>query len=193
MIEIRPFAGLGAANHGWLDARHHFAFGGYRDVTRMGWGSLRVWNDDSIAARSGFPPHPHSDMEIITYVRQGAITHTDSLGNEGRTGAGDVQVMSAGNGITHSEYNPEPEATRIFQSWIQPTSQGARLAGATLRAGKSTSYRLGHGRHLYLVSPSGTIEGEGQRAEADDGVAVSSFASIRVSAVDDAEIVLVDA
>ena len=192
MIEIRPFASLGAANHGWLDARHHFAFGGYRDVTRTGWGSLRTWNDDTIAARSGFPPHRHSDMEIITYVRQGAITHTDSLGNEGRTEAGDVQVMSAGSGITHSEYNPEPEATRIFQIWIQPTSQGARVAGATLRAGESTSYRLGHGRHLYLVSSSGTIEVEGQRAEADDGVAVSGLASIRVTAVDDAEIVLVD-
>ncbi len=86
----------------------------------MGWGALRVWNDDEIAANSGFPPHPHSDMEIITYVREGAITHKDSLGNEGRTEAGDVQVMSAGTGIRHAEYNLEPETTTLFQIWIEP-------------------------------------------------------------------------
>ncbi len=86
----------------------------------MGWGALRVWNDDEIAAGSGFPPHPHADMEIITYVRDGAITHEDSLGNKGRTEAGDVQVMSAGTGIRHAEYNAESETTRIFQIWIIP-------------------------------------------------------------------------
>jgi hypothetical protein len=120
MIELRPFAKLGGANHGWLDTRFHFSFAEYFDQTRLHWGALRVWNDDHIAAKSGFPPHPHSDMEIITYVRQGAITHKDSLGNEGRTGAGDVQVMSAGTGIRHAEYNLEDEATTLFQIWILP-------------------------------------------------------------------------
>src|SRR5260370_26951471 len=96
MIERRPFAGLGKADHGWLKAKHHFSFAGYHDPERVNWGSLRVWNDDAIAAKSGFPPHPHADMEIITYVRAGAITHRDSTGNAGRTEAGDVQVMSAG-------------------------------------------------------------------------------------------------
>ena len=96
MIERRPFAGLGGANHGWLKAKHHFSFAGYYDPERMGWGNLRVWNDDEIAPKAGFPPHPHADMEIITYVRDGAITHKDSMGNIGRTEAGDVQVMSAG-------------------------------------------------------------------------------------------------
>ena len=124
MIDIRPFATLGHADHGWLDARHHFSFANYHDPDRMGWGSIRVWNDDTIAAQSGFPPHPHRDMEIVTFVRSGAITHRDSLGNEGRTAAGDVQVMSAGTGIRHSEYNREDEETRIFQIWIIPTSQG---------------------------------------------------------------------
>ena len=99
MIDKRPFASLGGADHGWLKARHHFSFANYHDPKRMGWGALRVWNDDEIAANSGFPPHPHADMEIVTYVRQGAITHKDSLGNQGRTAAGDVQVMSAGSGI----------------------------------------------------------------------------------------------
>jgi redox-sensitive bicupin YhaK (pirin superfamily) len=124
MIEHRPFAGLGGADYGWLKAKHHFSFASYYDPQRMGWGDLRVWNDDEIAAKAGFPPHPHADMEIITYVREGAITHKDSLGNTGRTEAGDVQVMSAGSGVRHSEYNQEDGPTRIFQIWIQPETHG---------------------------------------------------------------------
>ena len=124
MIERRPFNSLGGANHGWLDAKHHFSFANYHDAARMGWGALRVWNDDTIAANTGFPPHPHSDMEIITYVRDGAITHQDNLGNKGRTEAGDVQVMSAGTGIQHAEYNLEPVTTQIFQIWIIPDARG---------------------------------------------------------------------
>ena len=98
MIELRPFDSLGGANHGWLDAKHHFSFAGYHDPARTSWGNLRVWNDDTIQPQTGFPPHPHRDMEIITYVREGAITHQDNLGNKGRTEAGDVQVMSAAVG-----------------------------------------------------------------------------------------------
>lgn len=124
MIELRPFGTLGAANHGWLDAHHHFSFASYHDPARVHWGALRVWNDDAIAPKSGFPPHGHSDMEIITYVRTGAITHRDSLGNEGRTEAGDVQVMSAGTGVAHSEFNLEDEETRLFQIWIIPDAVG---------------------------------------------------------------------
>ena len=92
----------------------------------MGWGRIRVWNDDQIAAQSGFPPHPHRDMEIVTYVRTGAITHQDSMGNKGRTGAGDVQVMSAGTGVTHAEYNLEDEETTLFQIWIETDKPGAQ-------------------------------------------------------------------
>ena len=123
-IDRRPFASLGHADHGWLDARHHFSFASYHDPARMGWGAIRVWNDDVIAAKSGFPSHPHRDMEIVTYVRSGAITHKDSMGNEGRTEAGDVQVMSAGSGVRHAEYNLEDEATTIFQIWIEPRGRG---------------------------------------------------------------------
>lgn len=126
MIDIRKFESLGHADHGWLDARHHFSFASYHDPARMGWGSIRVWNDDRIAAKSGFPPHPHCDMEIVTYVRSGAITHQDSIGNKGRTGAGDVQVMSAGTGVTHAEYNLEDEATTLFQIWIETDRPGAQ-------------------------------------------------------------------
>lgn len=125
MIDIRPFASLGNANHSWLNANHHFSFADYHDPARMGWGAIRVWNDDEIAARSGFPPHPHRDMEIITYVRTGAITHQDSMGNQGRTGAGDVQVMSAGTGVRHAEYNLEDELTTLFQIWVLTDKPGA--------------------------------------------------------------------
>jgi redox-sensitive bicupin YhaK (pirin superfamily) len=126
MIDIRPFNCLGHADPGWLDARHHFSFADYYDPARMGWGRIRVWNDDKIGARSGFPPHPHRDMEIVTYVRTGAITHQDSMGNKGRTGAGDVQVMSAGTGVTHAEYNLEDEDTTLFQIWIETDKPGAQ-------------------------------------------------------------------
>jgi quercetin 2,3-dioxygenase len=124
MIDIRPFASLGAFRNQWLNARHHFSFGQYHDPARSGLGRLRVWNDDEIAPSSGFDPHPHREMEIITYVREGAITHRDSLGNEGRTEAGDVQVMHAGTGITHAEYNREDGSTRLFQIWIIPDRHG---------------------------------------------------------------------
>jgi redox-sensitive bicupin YhaK (pirin superfamily) len=126
MIDIRPFASLGGANHGWLKAKHHFSFANYHDPRRMNWGRLRVWNDDEIAPGTGFDAHPHRDMEIITYVREGAITHRDNMGNEGRTAAGDVQIMSAGTGVVHAEYNLEPETTKIFQIWIMPDRRGAK-------------------------------------------------------------------
>ena len=126
MIDVRPFQTLGHADHGWLNARHHFSFADYYDPARLGWGRIRVWNDDQIAANSGFPPHPHRDMEIVTYVRTGAITHQDSMGNKGRTGAGDVQVMSAGTGVVHAEYNLEDEQTTLFQIWIETDKPSAK-------------------------------------------------------------------
>ena len=124
MIDVRPFDSLGKFRIDWLNASHHFSFGHYVDPQRMGFGALRVWNDDTIEPGTGFDPHPHRDMEIITYVRKGAITHQDRLGNQGRTEAGDVQVMSAGTGIVHAEYNQEPDQTQIFQIWIEPSGRG---------------------------------------------------------------------
>jgi redox-sensitive bicupin YhaK (pirin superfamily) len=231
MIDVRPFNSLGGANHGWLDAKHHFSFASYYDPDRMGWGALRVWNDDTIAADSGFPPHPHADMEIITYVREGAITHEDNQGNRGRTEAGDVQVMSAGTGIRHSEYNLESEATRIFQIWIIPNARGgkpswgakpfpkgdrsgkfvtlasgiegdsdalpirtdARVLGANLKAGETAEYTLGGRRHAYLVPAKGKVEVNGVALDARDGAAITEVETIRVTAVEDAEVVMVDA
>ncbi len=219
MIERRAFATLGGADHGWLDAKHHFSFASYRDPQRPGWGTIRVWNDDIIAAGTGFPPHPHADMEIITYVRDGAITHEDSLGNSGRTEAGDVQVMSAGSGVRHSEYNREPGRRGEAPTWgAKPFPKGersgqfvtlasgfaedaealpiraeARVVGATLKAGETAEYPLAAARHAYLVPAKGTVEVNGVRLEARDGAAVSDEAVLRVTALDDAEIVLVDA
>lgn len=231
MIERRPFSSLGGANHGWLNAKHHFSFAEYQDPQRIHWGSLRVWNDDTIQPGTGFPTHPHADMEIITYVREGAITHQDSLGNKGRTEAGDVQVMSAGTGIRHSEYNLEPGITRIFQIWIFPDHQGgkpswgtkpfpkhdrtnqfivlasgiagdegalpirtqARVLGATLKAGETVEYSIGAERYGYLVSASGQVGVNGVTLQARDGAAIHDEEVIRVTALEDAELVLVDA
>lgn len=124
MITVYPYEKLGHADHGWLNARYHFSFSTYRNPQRTGFGTLRVINDDIIKAGTGFETHPHRDMEIITYVRSGAISHRDSVGNEGRTQAGDVQVMSAGTGIFHSEFNKESEDTTLYQIWIEPNEKG---------------------------------------------------------------------
>lgn len=124
MITITPFTELGAFRNDWLDAHYHFSFAGYHDPARMGIGALRVWNDDTIQPHTGFAPHGHTDMEVITYVRSGAISHEDSLGNGGITCAGDVQVMHAGTGIQHSEMNQQDEATTLFQIWIVPDHTG---------------------------------------------------------------------
>ncbi|ODP38258.1 pirin family protein [Sphingomonas turrisvirgatae] len=231
MIEKRSFDSLGHADHGWLNARHHFSFADYYDPNRMGWGAIRVWNDDEIGPNSGFPPHPHRDMEIITYVRKGAITHQDSMGNTGKTGAGDVQVMSAGTGVRHAEYNLEPETTTLFQIWIMPRASGgapswgakpfpkgersgkfvtlasgfaedtdalpiradARVLGATLKAGESLTHSVGEGRYAYLVPAVGRIEIGDQTFEARDGAALTGGQTVTITALEDAEIVLVDA
>jgi redox-sensitive bicupin YhaK (pirin superfamily) len=232
MIELKPFAKLGGADHGWLKAKHHFSFASYYDPENLGHGSLRVWNDDEIAPNTGFPAHPHANMEIITYVREGAITHQDSLGNKGRTEAGDVQVMSAGSGIRHSEYNLEPTKTKIFQIWIEPNTHGgqptwgakpfpkanrangklvtiasgfaadndalpiradARVLATTLKAGESAEYAPEKARHLYLVPAAGSVEVNGVRVNARDGVAITDETKVKITALEDSELVLVDA
>lgn len=137
MIEVIPFESLGRLDIDWLSARYHFSFANYHDPARTGLGPLLVWNDDTIQPGTGFDPHGHRDMEIITYVRRGAISHRDHLGNQGRTEAGDVQVMSAGTGIQHAEYNLEDEVTQIFQIWIQPNKAGLEPRWATRRFPKA--------------------------------------------------------
>ena len=231
MIDIRPFEGLAHRDHGWLDTRYHFSFSDYMDPQRMGWGRIRVWNDDKIAPRSGFPPHSHSDMEIVTFVRTGAVSHKDSMGNEGRTAAGDVQVMSAGTGVAHAEYNLEDEDTTLFQIWILPDSAGgepdwgmrefprgtrsgqweilasgdpdgdealpiraeARILAATLSAGEKVTYEAQPWRHQYLVPTGGRIRINGAEANPRDGIAITGEEAIEVEALEDCELVMVDA
>jgi quercetin 2,3-dioxygenase len=230
MIERRPFHDLSGEDIGWLKAKRHFSFGGSDDRTRQGWGALRIWNDDEIAPDAGFPPHSHANMEIITYVREGVVTHRDSLGNEGQTKAGDVQVMSAGTGIRHAEYNTEPVPALIFQIWIAPDAHGgpptwgsqpfpgadrsgrfvafasgfesdtdalpirarARVLGARLTDGQSIEYAFGERRRAYLVPSSGTIDVNGVRIHARDGVAIKDVAVVRIAAIEDADVVMVD-
>jgi len=124
MINVIPFEALGRMDIGWLDAHYHFSFADYYDPARMGFGPLRVWNDDRILPGGAFPMHPHRDFEIITYVRRGAVTHEDSMGNKGGTAAGDVQVMSAGTGIVHAEQNAGDEDLELFQIWVEPSQNG---------------------------------------------------------------------
>ena len=124
MIEVRKFDTLGHFEADGLEARHHFCCPNLYDAKRAGWGALRVWNDDCLAARSSVSSRLHRDMEIITYVRRGAITHRDSMGSTGRISAGDVQVISTGKGVTHSEVNLENEEARLFQIWIRPDHDG---------------------------------------------------------------------
>jgi len=190
-----------------------------------------MWNDDEIAPGGGFAPHSHVNMEIVTYVRRGAISHRDSLGNSGRTVAGDVQVMSAGTGIRHSEFNLEPEATQIFQIWIEPTIDGgspawgtkpfpkqdrarrlvvlasgydsdvdalpfraaARVLGASLKRDQTVEYDVAERRYLYLVPAVGRVLINGRHIDARDGAAIKDVRRLIITAIEDSEIVLVDA
>jgi redox-sensitive bicupin YhaK (pirin superfamily) len=130
-IERRPYASLSGDERDWLKARHHISFASNAANFRDRIGALRAWNDDEIAPYSGFPPHAHANMEIITYVREGVITHQDNLGNVGQTQAGNVQVMSAGTGIRHAEYNMQSDLARLFQIWIAPDRVGGAPSWGT--------------------------------------------------------------
>ena len=227
VIERRPFHSLSGDRCGWLQAKHHFS----PADPDSGWGALRFWNDDEIAPNGGFPQHAHANMGIITYVRDGAVSHRDSLGNTGRIVAGDVQVMSAGTGIRHAEFNLELQATRIFQIWIKPKANGgapawgtkpfpkrdragrfvtlasgfetdadalpirteARVLGATLNRGQSLTYGAEAGRFLYLVPSAGSLNVNGVRVDARDGAAIKELRQLTITALNDSELVLVDA
>lgn len=230
MITVYPYETLGRHNYGWLDARYHFSFGEYHDPQRRGFGALRVINDDIVEAGAGFDPHPHKDMEIITYVRKGAITHQDSMGNEGRTQAGDVQVMSAGTGIVHAEYNREEESTNLYQIWIYPREKGVRpgwdsrrfpkepvtdqipllVSGRAEDAGKDALYihqdaalyggRLKPGATIsqplknqaYLLVSEGRVGLDGQPMKKGDGAEISGVDHVEITALEDAEILIID-
>ena len=231
MIEHRPLAELSGGDLGWLKARHHF-YVGRGNPAHQALGDLVVWNDDHfVSDEGGFGPHPHKDIEIITYVRSGFVLHKDNFGNTGRTDAGDVQVMSAGTGIVHDEItSTEGDGTRILQIWIKPRRPGgeprwgtkpfpkgdragrfvplasgfpededavpmradARLLGATLLAGQSIDYPLGGRRRAYLVPTVGSLNVNGTILAPGDGAAARQEEVLRIEALSDTEIVLVD-
>jgi redox-sensitive bicupin YhaK (pirin superfamily) len=231
MLQLRTWDTLGGGDHGWLKAKHHFAIDNQGNPAHAQLGSLVVWNDDEIAPRSGFPMHAHRDMEIVTYVREGALQHEDNSGGRGEIRAGNVQAISAGRGIRHREYNDSDAPLRIFQIWLLPRQRGtdprwatkpasdmqragrlvplasgfredqdalhidtdARILGATIETGQRTTYPLLSTRYGYLVPTRGRIIVNDQQVGEGDGVAIADETRIAITAIQTAEIILVDA
>jgi quercetin 2,3-dioxygenase len=230
MIERRPFEELQSEDLGWLKVRRHFSLVGQDEPSPSGWGCMHVWNDEEIAPNAGFAMQARANIEIITFVSEGIVTHRDNLGNERRIEAGNVQVVSAGTGIKHAEYNLEQAPAQMFQIWIAPASAGgspawgmqpcatdessgcfvalasgldsdhealpiracARVLGAKLKAGQSIEYSLLGKRLAYLVPSVGIVDVNGVRICARDGAAVRDVTVLRIVAIEDADIVMVD-
>lgn len=152
MIQIRRSDERGHADHGWLDARHSFSFAEYYDPAHMGFGPLRVLNEDRVAPQAGFPTHPHQDMEILTYLLDGALEHRDSMGNGSVIRAGDIQRMSAGTGVRHSEANPSANDTaHLLQIWLRPHTLGVTPSYEQQRLEPETL----HNQLRLIASPDG--------------------------------------
>src|SRR5580693_7604615 len=157
MITIRPADDRGHANHGWLNSWHTFSFADYHDPAHMGFRALRVINDDRVAAGKGFGAHAHRDMEILTYVLEGGLTHRDSMGESHTFGADTIQAMSAGTGVIHSEFNAsESEAGHFLQIWIEPAVLDAEPSYQQI----SFDPLEKRGRFRLLAAPYGTANGE---------------------------------
>lgn len=175
MQTLRPAQQRGHANHGWLDSHHTFSFGSYYDPKEMGFSILRVINEDQVSPGMGFDTHSHQDMEIVSYVLSGALEHKDSLGNGSVIVPGDVQRMSAGSGITHSEFNhSSSEPVHFLQIWLQPNQFGVSPGYEQ----KNFPAELRHGKMTLLVSPDGR---EGSLSSHQDGFLYSALLSANES------------
>jgi redox-sensitive bicupin YhaK (pirin superfamily) len=230
MITIRKSADRGHFDHGWLDTYHTFSFGDYYDPAQMGFRSLRVINEDRVAAGGGFGMHGHRDMEIVTLVLSGALAHKDSLGNGESLRPGELQRMSAGSGIRHSEFNPsEKEAVHLYQIWLLPRAKGlepsyeqkafdpaerngrwqlvasptgeqgsltiqqdAKILLANLAAGEELAYDLSPGRHAWLQTLRGSLTLNGTPLATSDAAAVSQEPTLKLRAMEPAEVILFD-
>lgn len=172
MIELKRLEDIAGAENAWLKAKHHFAIGQYGNPSHLPIGSLYVFNDDEIAPHSGFGLHHHANVEIITYVRQGTVTHEDNQGHRGQIGAGNVQVMSAGTGISHSESNAEEIPLRLFQIWLSPRSSGGSPKWSTQpfpkadRAGRFVTFASGRSTNEEALSINADAEVGGALLEA---------------------------
>jgi redox-sensitive bicupin YhaK (pirin superfamily) len=149
MTEVRPAGARGHASHGWLDSRHSFSFADYYDPRHVGYGPLRVINEDRVQPGAGFGTHGHRDMEIISYVLEGALGHRDSMGNGSTIVPGDVQRMSAGSGVRHSEFNESQGVTHFLQIWIEPAVRGSAPSYEQKRFGAEEK----RGRLRLIASP----------------------------------------
>jgi redox-sensitive bicupin YhaK (pirin superfamily) len=225
MMQVRKAAERGVADHGWLNSRHTFSFASYMDPGQIGFSDLRVINEDRVAPGQGFGKHPHRDMEIFSYVLEGALAHSDSMGTGSAIKPGDVQLMSAGSGVTHSEFNGSDEApVHFLQIWIVPEQAGGapvyqqrhfsdadkrgrlRLIispdgrdeslriqqDASVYAGlfdgdESATLTLDGDRHAYVHVARGSIELDGVKLQAGDGVRLRHARSLRLDAGDNAE------
>ena len=175
MLQIRRSSDRGYADHGWLQSFHSFSFAGYYDPAFMGWGNLRVINEDRVAPGTGFGTHGHRDMEIISYVLQGNLAHQDSMGNVKGIPAGDIQRMSAGSGVRHSEFNHAPsEITHFLQIWIEPNVTGITPEYDQRAIPESVK----RGRLALLASPDG----------ASDSIRIHADARLYAGLFDGAEI-----
>jgi hypothetical protein len=230
MIVVRRAGERGVTRIDWLDSRHTFSFGDYHDPRHMGFGPLRVINEDRVRPGAGFPTHGHRDMEILSYVLEGALEHKDSLGTGSVIRPGEVQIMSAGTGIRHSEFNPSrTEPVHFLQIWVLPDRQGlaprydqraipaaerrarlrlvgsrdgrdgsvlihqnAEIYAAVLEGGDAVTHRLAKGRRAWVQVARGAVALDDTSLSAGDGAAVTDATAIRLTAVDAAEILLLD-
>ena len=220
-MNIRRSDDRGFADHGWLKSYHTFSFADYHDPAFMGFRSLRVINEDYIAGGRGFGSHPHKDMEIITYVLEGALAHKDSMGHQENINAGDVQKMSAGTGVTHSEFNADTKKpVHLFQIWIQPNKRGippsyyqktipssfkeglvlidtpiqqdAQIFIGRFKAGAEHSYSIKPKRGVWLQMTAGEIDVNGARLNDSDAVAVENESTLVIKIVKNSEFLLFD-